>query len=364
MKTKIGIINFHYSNNNYGAVLQACALQHVVHSYGYDVENINYIPSEPKKTLKNYIGDVLRFLRLRKSEARKNVKHNGHFQRFRDGFLTTSELCQTDSELAAVSSKYTHVIVGSDQVFRPAMTRHNATKYFLDFCPKSIKIAYAASFGTDTWENNVFTSNIDQFISLLARFSSISVREDSGVNICKDTFGVDAQHVLDPTLLAGADYFRSMFEVGTITGGEKLLSYYKLDVDDVFLNVIERLATDKECTSKNIYHELNSSGEEEYYQVEAWLSSISNSELVVTDSFHCVCFCILFQVDFVCIANAERGIARLSSLLELLGLEERLCTTPGLIESVSQKSIDWSTVEHKLSDERIKSSSFLRNSLT
>ncbi|MGI9896040.1 polysaccharide pyruvyl transferase family protein [Vibrio natriegens] len=364
MKSKVGIINFHYSNNNYGAVLQACALQHVVLSYGYDVENINYIPLEPKKTFKNHIGDILRFLGLRKSEARKNVKDNGNFQCFRDKFLTTSDLCRTKAELSTLSSEYTHVIVGSDQVFRPAMTRHNATKYFLDFCPKSIKVAYAASFGTDKWENNVFTRDVNHFKRLLAGFSSISVREDSGVDICKDIFEVDAQHVLDPTLLVGADYFRAMFKAEPVKGSKKLISYYKLDIDNEFLSVIKRLATDKQCTSKNIYHELNSNGEEEYHLVEDWLSSINNSELVITDSFHCVCFSILFHVDFVCIANAERGIARLKSLLELLGMGDRLCTSLDLVESVSQNSIDWNTVEKKLSDERIKSSSFLRNSLT
>jgi hypothetical protein len=363
-KNVIGIINFHYSNNNYGAVLQACAIQQVVRSYGYNVENINYIPLEPKKTLKNYLGDILRIFGLRKSETRKKVKHNGKFQSFRDKFLTTSDLCQTDVELSNLSLKYTHVIVGSDQVFRPAMTRHNATKYFLDFCPESIKISYAASFGTDKWESNVYTKNTKHFSRLLAEFSVVSVREDSGVNICKDMFGLEAHHVLDPTLLVGVDYFRTMFDANSTNKDPKLISYYKLDIDNAFLQVIDRLAGRRKCVSKNIYHEANLQGEEQYHSVEEWLLSISSSNLVVTDSFHCVCFSILFNVDFVCITNAERGISRLTSLLEMLGLSDRLCSSPDLVESISQKGIDWCAVEKMLFDERQKSTEFLLKSLT
>ncbi|SKC33052.1 Polysaccharide pyruvyl transferase [Photobacterium piscicola] len=364
MKKKIGILNFHYSNNNYGAVLQACAIQEVVRSYGYDVENINYIPLEQKKTFKNYLGDILRICGLRKTEARKNVKHNGKFQSFRDKFLSTSSLCQTDVELSDLSLKYTHVLVGSDQVFRPAMTRHNATKYFLDFCPRAIKISYAASFGTDKWENNVYTKDARLFTRLLSGFSAVSVREDSGVTICNEVFEVEAHHVLDPTLLVGADYFREMFKFRSSDSKLKLVSYYKLDIDDDFLQVISRLTVDRKSESKNIYHEKNSQGEEEYHSVEEWLQLISSSDLVVTDSFHCVCFSILFNIDFVCIANPERGIARLSSLLEMLGLSDRLCVKPDLIDSISKKNIDWCVVEQKLSDERKKSINFLSKSLS
>ena len=44
---KIGILTFHRSNN-YGAVLQAYALQNYLLEYGLDVEIIDYRPNPPK----------------------------------------------------------------------------------------------------------------------------------------------------------------------------------------------------------------------------------------------------------------------------------------------------------------------------
>lgn len=42
---KIGIITFHWATN-YGAVIQAYALQEAVASLGHDVKIINYKPSQ------------------------------------------------------------------------------------------------------------------------------------------------------------------------------------------------------------------------------------------------------------------------------------------------------------------------------
>ena len=52
--------------------------------------------------------------------------------------------------------------------------------------------------------------------------------------------------------------------------------------------------------------------------------SIAGSDFVITDSFHGTCFSIIFEKPFIAISNSERGASRFSSLLGLLGLEERL----------------------------------------
>ncbi|QKJ50679.1 hypothetical protein G9396_05230 [Providencia rettgeri] len=46
---KVGILNFQYSDHNYGAVLQAAALENIVKQLGYNVEHINYLPYNKKK---------------------------------------------------------------------------------------------------------------------------------------------------------------------------------------------------------------------------------------------------------------------------------------------------------------------------
>jgi hypothetical protein len=367
MKSKrIGLLNFHYSNNNYGAVLQACAIQDVIKKLGYDVENINFIPSPSQKKLKNYLGDILRFIGLRKSEERQNVKHDEVFSKFRHEYLKESKEYSSSDALHREVLPYSHVVVGSDQVFRPAMTKHNAKVYFLDFCRNSKKIAYAASFGADSWETNQYAKRSEEYAKLLQEFHAVSVREDLGVSICKETFKLEVQHVLDPTLLVGVDYFLKMISEKTSLECDKYqgcIAYYKLDTNERFFQSLGAIAKEKNTVIKNIYHEVSELGYEKYLSVDKWLAIINKSGVVITDSFHCVCLSILMNKDFVCIANKERGVSRLSSLLGSLGLLERLCSDEADIYEVAKGSISWSNVNEQLSLLRVSSMRFLTDSL-
>jgi len=58
--------------------------------------------------------------------------------------------------------------------------------------------------------------------------------------------------------------------------------------------------------------------------VEQWLKSFYDAELVITDSFHACVFSLLFKKPFIVWANRERGFARLKSLLEIFGMQNRL----------------------------------------
>ena len=50
MNKTIGLLNFHYSDHNYGAVLQAAALADVISRLGYSVEHIDFIPKKIEQT--------------------------------------------------------------------------------------------------------------------------------------------------------------------------------------------------------------------------------------------------------------------------------------------------------------------------
>ena len=101
--------------------------------------------------------------------------------------------------------EYDAFIVGSDQVWRPSYNQH-LEQAFLNFTEnwKNVKrIAYAASFGVDNWE---FTKKqTKECKRLVQKFDFVSVREDTAVNLCKEHLGIEATHVLDPTLLLSAD---------------------------------------------------------------------------------------------------------------------------------------------------------------
>lgn len=104
---------------------------------------------------------------------------------------------------------YDALIVGSDQVWRGRYLKADKPAFFLEFAKNwnVRRIAYAASFGTTEWEYT--EQETEYYRQLLKKFCAVSVREDSGVDMCKRYLDVDAVHVLDPTmLLTSADYIK------------------------------------------------------------------------------------------------------------------------------------------------------------
>ena len=87
-----------------------------------------------------------------------------------------------------------------------------------------------------------------------------------------------------------------------------------------------------------------------YNKVSQWLTYLKDAELVITDSFHCTVFSIIFHKKFVVVANPTRGIARLETLLEKVGLENRFFTNiDNVLESeILDKDIDYREVDKKL----------------
>lgn len=250
-------------------------------------------------------------------------------------------------------------VVGSDQVWAPAcnVPISYLGNMFLDFAPdfKGKRVAYAASFGSGEW---TYPPEWEAKCRVLAKkFDAISVREDSGVKLCKEHFGVDATHVLDPTLLlTRADYEKLLTWPAKQTN--KLFAYV-LDTSAEKVAFIHRIA-DKlglELIIKGANDDLKWED-----SIEGWLSDIRDSAMVVTDSFHGSVFAIHFHRPFLSIVNNKRGADRFTSLLGKLGLADRLVNDTKDDDSFDGK-IDWVSVDLKLCRERSLSMNFLMNAL-
>ncbi|MCZ8652357.1 polysaccharide pyruvyl transferase family protein [Escherichia albertii] len=368
---KIGVLNFQYSDHNYGAVLQAVALENVLKQLGKNAEHINFIPR--KKSNKNIKQLVIEFLASiglksliyrvfnKKVIIKNKVEGSEIFEDFRNKYLNRTKAFHSLNELMEVEDSYNSVIVGSDQVWRPKMYS-NLTEieiYFLSFISqKTKKISYAASFGVDRWEYDKNDNVTHKAQKYLNKFNSISVREKSGVEICGNVFDIRAEHVLDPTLLIGRDFFDNLIKDKQPLV-KKTISYYKLDLCESFLAGIEHLANLTGYEPNNIYYKQLDNGSYEYYPVLDWLSMINSSSIIITDSFHCVCFSILFNKNFYCCLNKERGASRLESLLNELGLEDRLISEEELSRIYTIDEINYSPVEDMLNRRRKQSMEFL-----
>jgi len=163
-KKRVGILNFFWENNNYGAILTAYALNKYINSVGYDAYNINYTPSWGKNSLST-----------------------SNFPEFRKKNLPLTYKCENLNDLKKLNKDFGTFVVGSDQVFNYEFVKSDKDIYYFGFVDDiNKKIAYSASFGQKQFLAP--ESEIDQVGLLLSRFNRIGVREKSGVDICRDTF--------------------------------------------------------------------------------------------------------------------------------------------------------------------------------
>ena len=371
--SKIGIITLPL-RLNYGGILQAYALQTVLEKLGNDVEVVQvkhrgYL--SPKGLKAPFIYGrraILKFLGLSDTPvfAEKQLNEqwpiiSEHTRRFIKQYMHIREISSYDE----VDSKdYDVLVVGSDQVWRPAYS--NLYQCFLHFAENwDVKrIAYAASFGTAKKE---YTSEqIAICKSLIKKFDAVSVREDSGVALCRDYFGVQAQHVLDPTLLLDKEDYIKLVNARTIGSSEGDLFVYILDSSVEKKAIVELLATEKHLIPFTVKakNDFKYAPLDDRIQppVEQWLRGFMDAKYVVTDSFHGTVFSILFNKPFIVVGNAERGMTRFDSLLNMFGINNRLVSDCD-IEELMDTSIDWETINKCAKELRIVSTNYINKGL-
>ena len=121
-------------------------------------------------------------------------------------YLNVGNEIFSKEELQKYVDKCDTFIVGSDQVWRYDYFQDIIFYYLLNFVDNSKKkISYSSSFGIDTYNGN--KENKLLFKHYLKQFDYVSVREDDGVNICKNDFDVEASHILDPVFLLEVKYY-------------------------------------------------------------------------------------------------------------------------------------------------------------
>lgn len=255
-------------------------------------------------------------------------------------------------------------VVGSDQVWRVEYNS-NFLNMFLDFTKgwSVRRIAYAASFGVDTW--NVDAELTEQCKQLLKQFDFVSVRETSGVELCKDVFEVEAVHLLDPTLLLAKEEYISLLHLDRVPRSKGNLLVYILDYTDDKRKLIQQITNDCHLVPFRVNSDV-----EDYCladiskriqpPVEQWLRGFYDADYVITDSFHACVFSIIFGKPFVVYANNNRGNARFRSLLSQFSLTDCMVSSS---EEFHGFSIYSKTTSEILNELREKSIGVLRSKL-
>ena len=202
---KIYIVTFHWATN-YGAVLQAYALQHYLKKQGCNVYIIDYVPKKLKKTFWRCLASNPRYYIKTFSGLTKEYAIN----LFRKKNLALTKTYHDHKALVDENWGKSIFICGSDQIWNPFFTLHGegqvTLSYYLDFVPTAArKVSYAASFGAER-----LTPPMDAIIAQeLVSFSKVSVRERSAVNMLKK-IGISAELVCDPVFLLSWDEWEKM----------------------------------------------------------------------------------------------------------------------------------------------------------
>lgn len=332
---KVGIITFHDSRN-YGAVLQAYALQKKVSEYFPNTEIINYQNPEIEKDLKlwNYSGGIKGLLKAALSfvfRFRKKIA----FDSFLNKYIPMSPSVNSGN-IKRFSLKYDIVITGSDQVWNTVLTKDDM-QYFLPFCSsKHYRMAYAASFG----DKKISLS--DDVKKEISKFSLITLREDDMLEEVRDAAQCPVGIACDPSFLLKRSEWRKLCSKRLLKS--KYVFLFMIDDSAELRKYAERYAKKnglKLVSNKNdINFFLHSSPMD-------FLSWILNAECIITNSFHGTVFSIIFHKKFVSHLRNTKGVPkqRIINLLEQFRLSHR--NTDNAQLNMNQEE-DWKYADEKI----------------
>lgn len=368
----------HALTMNYGGILQAYALQKSLQYLNIKCLALDYIARDCyiklqhqsyKFKLRQLYKFILLLFGLKKSEYPLNIALNRHVS-FKRRFMNTFRLDNARTQLKRLAKK-PQFIVGSDQVWRCVYARNieSVPFFFLNFATpdqRKRSIAYAASFGSDEWEGT--PEETVECAQLLKQFKAVSVREHSGVDICREVFGVETVQMPDPTLLLEQeDYNYLIRNWRTKSTDSPFMAVYLLDQTNKTTALTEEVSRISGLYSQSLLYKPGARRlmDRLPLSIPQWLRFIRDSKCVLTDSFHGCVFSIIFNKPFVCLGNEKRGSARFDSLLGTFGLQNRLVTRldPDIIIQILKTPIDWERVNAIRHSEQERAFDFLRKNL-
>lgn len=368
---RIGIITLPF-HLNHGGILQNFALQKVLKDMGHEVVTIEKEKSILLPLKKRYLAYIKRILKryilrnqceifFEKNENERYKIISSEIRPFIAKYISVKKYNQFSS---IRQGEYDAFIVGSDQIWRPLFFPEIQSA-FLDFAQKwnILRIAYAASFGTETWEYN--EQNTTKCKELISHFDAVSVRESQGVLLCKKYFHIDAVHVLDPTFLIKKEDYIEIFTKDHTPKSKGNLLVYLLDKTAEKDNMVNQIAIQKQLkpftiNNSEIYNNQIDTYKRIQPSIAQWLRGFYDADFVITDSFHACVFSIIFQKPFLVYGNISRGLSRFTSLLSLFHLENRMVHNVDDLNNALQNKINWEEVNAILKEKRKESISFLK----
>ncbi len=278
-----------YYLKNYGAILTAYALKKAINNLGYSAKLLKFCPT------KNILA----------------VNFNNKYQEF-------TKMCLNSKDLSNLSKHSNTFIVGSDNQLNFSINGDFTYNNLLFWLPQNVKKAIIS--GSLGKEYNINENQKHILSTLYKRFDYVSVREYSGVDILK-TLDCSAEWGIDPVFMLSQEEYENIAANAKVNAREKIMSYI-LYPSKTSAKIIEKIEKDEKSEI------IEFTGNEQSVKalknknitVEDWLKTIIDAKLIISDSYHCICFAILFNKPFVCLKN-NNGFFRFESLFKMFNLK-------------------------------------------
>lgn len=315
-----------YNWANYGSILTAYALYKTILNLGYSVKQIQF--NRPISYAKPF--------------AKK--------------YFEETSLCVNNKQLESLQKNSNTYIVGADNQLDYGAIGNVVYRSLLNFTNEnSKKLLIAGSFGS--WDWNAEEQALNIIKTLLERFDFVSVREYHSQKKLKEAFGIDAQWIIDPVFfLEQKEYLKLIHEADDIDYSNSIMNYILYPNEDA-TRIIDKLkkeqSLEEHCFNGN--HSATIQKYNSKVKVENWLKSILTSKYVVTDSFHCFAFCIIFNRPVICIKN-KCDISRFESIKRKFNIEIPIYKN---FEDFDKNhnfylKINWNDINKQIAEERKK----------
>lgn len=359
---------------NYGASLQAYALQHYLETKGNNVEIIDFQPhfhtyrynilfvsprSKYYNLAKKCYPFALFFGLIKNYKIFETYGRKRAFDHFRKDYLHITKLrYDTSDELRSNPPKADLYIAGSDQIWNTDSNNGKEPAYYLDFGDDNVKRAsYAASFAVSEVEF-AFKNFVKEKVS---RLDYISVREKTGVSILENLGITNVNHVIDPVFLLNRDQWYQLAKQAKkyklpsdgyillydFIGDYKIEGFAKMYAEKFDLKIVS-VNDFKACKYADI--NIDNAGPLEFIDL------INKATIVISNSFHATAFSTILNKEFYVFSlSTQKNSSRMSDFLTTLDCMTRFNPT-----TISDRMIDYSIVAKQLQKDIIDSKDYLR----
>lgn len=372
---KFGILTF-FDVINYGAVLQAYALQNKINSYGNQSEFIRILDDHNHTKTTNKFKLYLNILRnnqfnLKTYILTRNVEHQKKdlFLEFRERYLSQSRLSYRKMEdLERDEGLYDGFVTGSDMVWSDI--GQNLDIYFLTFTQNNKRLSYAPSLTGRDEETDI---SRQKYKNWLEGISSLSCREKYGVKYIQNLTGRLPKHVVDPTLLLEKNEWVEAFDLKGSQSDKYILCYLFRGITPKIEKKVKLYAKKYNLDIKYIpmsskevrYNQQN--GHNNFIGPKEFVELFYNAEYVFTNSFHGLLFSLIMNKSFSLLHRGKtnewlKHEERMSSILEILNLSDRFIYEDDMKNDLNF-DIDYYSVNIIIKNLRKDSLDYLKNAL-